>query len=85
MTGEQNDEVSKIMTPVNTFVEEERIKFITGDRDLSEWDDFVAEIRKLGDVDKCWTTTTAANSSRWANGAIPRCPPTCAEQRGSWN
>ena len=52
MTGEQNDEISKIMTPVNTFVEEERIKFITGDRDLSEWDDFIAEIRKLGDVDK---------------------------------
>ena len=52
MTGEQNDEISKIMTPVNTFVEEERIKFITGDRDLSEWDDFIAEIRKLGDIDK---------------------------------
>ena len=52
MTGEQNDEISKIMTPVNTFVEEERIKFITGDRDLSEWDDFIAEIKKLGDVDK---------------------------------
>ena len=52
MTGEQNDEISKIMTPVNTFVEEERIKFITGDRDLSEWDDFVAEVNKLGDIDK---------------------------------
>ena len=52
MSGEQNDEISKIMTPVNTFVEEERIKFITGDRDLSEWDDFIAEIKKLGDVDK---------------------------------
>ena len=52
MSGEQNDEISKIMTPVNTFVEEERIKFITGDRDLSEWDDFIAEIKKLGYVDK---------------------------------
>ena len=52
MSAEQNDEISKIMTPVNTFVEEERIKFITGDRDLSEWDEFVAEIKKLGDVDK---------------------------------
>ena len=52
MTGEQNDEISKIMTPLNTFVEEQRIKFITGDRDMSEWDDFVAEIRKLGDIDK---------------------------------
>ena len=52
MTGEQNDEISKIMTPVNTFVEEERIKFITGDRDLSEWDDFIAEIKKLGDIDE---------------------------------
>ena len=52
MTGEQNDEISKIMTPVNTFVEEERIKFITGDRDMSEWDDFVAKVNKLGDIDK---------------------------------
>ena len=52
MSGDQNDEISKIMTPVNTFVEEERIKFITGDRDLSEWDDFVAEVDKLGDIDK---------------------------------
>jgi putative aldouronate transport system substrate-binding protein len=52
MSGEQNDEISKIMTPVNTYVEEQRIKFITGDRDMSEWDDFVAEINKLGDIDK---------------------------------
>jgi putative aldouronate transport system substrate-binding protein len=52
MSAEQNDEISKIMTPVNTFVDENRLKFITGDRPLSEWNDFIAQAKRLADIDK---------------------------------
>jgi len=52
MSGEQNDEISKIMTPLNTYVDENRLKFITGDRPFSEWSDFVAQAERLADIDK---------------------------------
>ncbi len=52
MTGDQNDEISKIMTPINTFVEEQRTKFITGGRPMSEWDDFISQVAKMGDLNK---------------------------------
>lgn len=75
MTGEQNDEISKIMTPVNTFVEEERIKFITGDRDLSEWDDFVAEVNKLGDIDKVLAYYNGGKQFPLGDRRYPALPP----------
>lgn len=75
MTGEQNDEISKIMTPVNTFVEEERIKFITGDRDLSEWDDFVAEVNKLGDIDKVLAYYNGGKQFPMGDRRYPALPP----------
>jgi putative aldouronate transport system substrate-binding protein len=75
MTGEQNDEISKIMTPVNTFVEEERIKFITGDRDMSEWDDFVAEINKLGDIDKVLSYYNGGKQFPMGDRRYPTLPP----------
>jgi putative aldouronate transport system substrate-binding protein len=52
MSVEINDEISKIMTPVNTFVAETELKFITGSTPFSEWDAFIAQIKKLGDIDK---------------------------------
>lgn len=52
MTVEQNDEVGKIMTPVNTFVDEQELKFVTGDRPMSQWDDFMAQIKRLGNIDR---------------------------------
>ncbi len=55
MSAEANDEISKIMTPVNTFISEEQLKFITGQRKMSEWDDFLAQIKKLGDINKVLT------------------------------
>lgn len=75
MTGEQNDEISKIMTPVNTFVEEERIKFITGDRDLAEWDDFVAEVNKLGDIDKVLAYYNGGKQFPLGDRRYPALPP----------
>ena len=52
MSPEANDEISKIMTPINTFVDEQRLKFITGDSSMSEWDDFVAQINQMGNIQK---------------------------------
>lgn len=52
MSADQNDEISKIMTPINTFVEEQRTKFVTGDRPMSEWDDFISQVTKMGDLNK---------------------------------
>lgn len=75
MTGEQNDEISKIMTPVNTFVEEERIKFITGDRDLAEWDDFVTEVNKLGDIDKVLAYYNGGKQFPLGDRRYPALPP----------
>ena len=75
MSGEQNDEISKIMTPVNTYVEEQRIKFITGDRDMSEWDDFVAEINKLGDIDKVLSYYNGGKQFPMGDRRYPTLPP----------
>jgi putative aldouronate transport system substrate-binding protein len=52
MTNEVNDEIGKIMTPINTFVDEQVLKFINGDRPMSEFSDFIAQIKTLGDIDK---------------------------------
>lgn len=52
MTADVNDEIGKIMTPIKTFVSEQQLKFINGDRPMSEFNDFIAQIKELGDIDK---------------------------------
>lgn len=52
LTQDEAEEVKSIMGPVNTFVAEEITKFILGDRDLSEWDNFMAEWKAMGDVNR---------------------------------
>jgi len=52
MTADQTTENGKIMTPVNTFINENALKFITGDKKMDEWDDFIAQAKKIGDVAK---------------------------------
>ncbi len=51
-TQEQSDEVSKIMSPINTYVDENIMKFIVGSRNIAEWDDFVAKVKSLGNMDR---------------------------------
>ena len=36
------------MTAIDTYVQEQSIKFITGDRSLDEWDAYVKEIESMG-------------------------------------
>jgi len=51
LTSQEQERVSTIMTPIETFVNESQVKFVFGDRSFAEWDDFVASIRKMGDID----------------------------------
>ena len=46
-TTEESEELALITTAVNTYVEEECTKFITGKRSLDEFDDFVEELKNM--------------------------------------
>ena len=48
MTTDEQDDYSAIMGEVNTYVSEMTNKFITGKESLSKFDEFVAEIKKMG-------------------------------------
>ncbi len=45
---EEMDTMATIKTTLDTFASENSMKFITGDKPLSEFDSFVAELEKLG-------------------------------------
>ncbi|WP_212508641.1 extracellular solute-binding protein [Litoribacterium kuwaitense] len=47
LTGEEQSEVSRIRADLDAFVEQMEAKFITGQRPLSEWDDYVATIEDM--------------------------------------
>lgn len=44
-------EKNSVMTPVNTFVDESIIKFITGKMSFDQWDNFITDLKKMGDID----------------------------------
>lgn len=48
LTAEENAEYSKIMNDVKTYVDEMQIKFIVGAEPLSKFDDYKAELKKIG-------------------------------------
>lgn len=47
LTKEDNAERAKIMTEINTYVDEMVLKFITGAAPLSDWDAFVAQVESM--------------------------------------
>src|SRR5699024_2742781 len=47
-TEEENDFLTSVGADIDKYVEEMRDKFITGKRPLSEWDDYVKTIEKMG-------------------------------------
>ena len=47
----ENEDLSINKTALDTYVQEEYIKFIMGDRPLSEYDAFLAEMANYGDID----------------------------------
>lgn len=48
LTNEENQKKSAIMTEINTFVSEQQLKFILGIIPISEFDNFVAQVKKMG-------------------------------------
>jgi putative aldouronate transport system substrate-binding protein len=46
-TPDENNANSSIMTAITTYVDEETMKFITGERNLNTWNAFVTQIRNL--------------------------------------
>ena len=48
LTAEEKDDYSALMGEVSTYVDEMYNKFITGQEPLSKFDDFVAEVKRLG-------------------------------------
>lgn len=47
LTEAEMEEYTSIMTEINSFIEVERDKFITGQRPLDEWDDYVNELKAM--------------------------------------
>lgn len=52
LSTDENEEYANIMTAVDTYVDEQRAKFITGERSMDEWDAFIEELQDIGDIQK---------------------------------
>lgn len=48
LTDAEKDSYEAKMTPIRTFIEENVIKFMTGIEPMSKWDEYVAQLKKLG-------------------------------------
>ncbi|MBR4061059.1 MAG: hypothetical protein IKK03_14625 [Lachnospiraceae bacterium] len=46
-TPEEAEELTSIVTPLETYVYEEVAKFITGDRSMDDWDNFVTQMKSM--------------------------------------
>jgi putative aldouronate transport system substrate-binding protein len=47
-TPDESNRLASIMTEVDTYINEEMLKFIMGQKDLNEFDQFVEQIKKMG-------------------------------------
>ena len=59
MTDAENQEYVAMYTDIETLANENTVKFITGEKDLAEWDDFVAQLKQYG-IDRCIELQQAA-------------------------
>ncbi|WP_106769751.1 extracellular solute-binding protein [Paenibacillus faecalis] len=48
LTNEEQSEASALMSDLNTYVEQMEAKFVTGQEPLSNWDSYVAQVKKMG-------------------------------------
>jgi len=48
LTADEGAVRATIMNEINTYVSENLVRFITGEKPMSEWDDFIDQIRKMG-------------------------------------
>jgi putative aldouronate transport system substrate-binding protein len=51
-TPEETDVNNTILTAVNTYCNENIMLFITGERPLSQWNQYIAEMKNYGDIDQ---------------------------------
>ena len=51
-TTEENDTLAISKTPMNTYLNENVILFVTGDRPMDEWDAFVEEYKSMGNLEE---------------------------------
>ena len=51
-TQEENDTKALSTTPMSTYLSEQRVLFITGDRPMDEWDAFVEEYQTMGNLEE---------------------------------
>jgi len=51
LTTEEGDKEASIINPIRTYVRENMLKFIKGERSFDTWDQYVADVKKLGDID----------------------------------
>jgi putative aldouronate transport system substrate-binding protein len=49
LTAEESEKFTAAFNDMDTFVKENVIKFIIGERSLSEWDDYVTELKAIGE------------------------------------
>lgn len=48
-TDMERDQMAQITTPLNTFVDEQVLKFITGELDIdNDWDTFISKVKEMG-------------------------------------
>lgn len=59
MTDAENTEYVAMYTDIETLANENTVKFITGEKDLAEWDDFVAQLKQYG-IERCIELKQAA-------------------------
>jgi putative aldouronate transport system substrate-binding protein len=50
-SADEDDQVTKIYTSCDTVITRNLINFVLGKRPMSEWDQFVSEVKKAGDFD----------------------------------
>jgi putative aldouronate transport system substrate-binding protein len=75
MSADANDEISKIMTPINTYISEQELKFISGQRPMSEWNDYIAQIGKMGDIQKVIGYYNSGRQYPMGDRTYPTLPP----------
>jgi putative aldouronate transport system substrate-binding protein len=62
-TDAESEELSTIMTAINTKIDENEALFILGKRDISEWDDYIEEVKALGDLNRAVEIYNSAKQS----------------------
>ncbi len=51
-TDDEREQITSVMSPINTFVAEMQNKFINGKESLDNWSAFQDRLKKTGDIDK---------------------------------